>query len=251
MKTVINPNYKSLEVFIENLPDAFEEKGKTIYKARNEIKLFRVGNKLLNVKKFKKPHFINRIAYTFFRKSKARRSFENGQKIIQLGFDTPAPVAYIEIKSKCLLNSSFYICEQSPCKRLFREFEDGLSISGREAIPEALGRYVGRMHEVGILHKDLSVGNILFEVDEAGVHFCLVDLNRMRFCQINPKMGCKNFERLRGNSEFFQLIATSYAATRHLDKAVCFKWISQFQRINLKRFERKYRFKDFKKKLVQ
>ena len=95
-----------------------------------------------------------------------------------------------------------------PCNVRFRvcsgEFSDNSDISGREDILQALGVYVAELHQAGILHLDLSIGNILFEKDETGIHFCLIDINRMKFQSVDQVMGCKNFERLRGNADFFR-----------------------------------------------
>jgi len=43
---------------------------------RNVIKIVTVEGEDLNIKAFKIPNIVNQIAYGFFRKSKARRSFE-------------------------------------------------------------------------------------------------------------------------------------------------------------------------------
>lgn len=120
MKFVINPKYSALSSFIHSIPDIFEKEGVTIYKARNEIKIYNVNdeekgdNYSLNVKSYKIPIFINRIAYTFFRATKARRAYEYALKIIFKNVMTPEPVAFIEEKRCGLLNRSFFICLHTP-----------------------------------------------------------------------------------------------------------------------------------------
>ena len=76
MKIIINPTYQHLTKFIESLPQIFEYQGNSIYKARNEIKTFVVDGTTINVKSYQKPILINRIAYTFFRKTKAERAYK-------------------------------------------------------------------------------------------------------------------------------------------------------------------------------
>ena len=49
MKEVINPAYGRFEDFVRRVPRIFSEEGKTIYKARNEIKVFEVDGVELNV----------------------------------------------------------------------------------------------------------------------------------------------------------------------------------------------------------
>ena len=48
MKEVINPAYGRFEDFVRRVPRIFSEEGKTIYKARNEIKVFEVDGVELN-----------------------------------------------------------------------------------------------------------------------------------------------------------------------------------------------------------
>ncbi|MDD3906668.1 MAG: tyrosine protein kinase, partial [Bacteroidales bacterium] len=98
MTFFINPKFQFLEDFLKRLPECFEKEGHTIYKSRNEVKTFNIEGMALNVKSYRKPIFLNRVIYTFFRHSKARRAYENALEVISRGFETPAPIAYIEIK---------------------------------------------------------------------------------------------------------------------------------------------------------
>lgn len=243
MRIVINPDFLSLEGFIKRLPSCFEIDGRTIYKVRNEIKLFEENGMLINVKSYRKPIFINRIIYTFFRKSKARRAYENALEIISRGFDTARPIAYIEERKGGLLYKSYFICLQCDYNRMFREFADNSDIKGRENILQAFGRYLARMHDSGILHLDLSIGNILFDVDESGVHFCLIDLNRMKFQHIDEEKGCKNFERLRGNLDFFRVLSDSYAKDRGFNADKCLNTILKYYEKSVRKFARKSELK--------
>jgi tRNA A-37 threonylcarbamoyl transferase component Bud32 len=244
MKVVINPEFQFLEKFLKRLPDCFDTEGKTIYKSRNEIKIYELNGLVLNVKSYKKPIFVNRVAYTFLRKSKARRAYENGLEVAARGFDTPKPIAFIELKEGGLLDKSYFVSVQCPYSRMFREFAEHPDITGREDILQALGVYMAALHQAGILHLDLSTGNILFEKDETGIHFCLVDINRMRFQNIDQEVGCKNFERLRGSTDFFRVLAYSYAKTRGFDAESCTKRVLHYNEKSVKYFKRKGVFKN-------
>jgi len=243
MNIVINPEFRFLEGFLMHIPDCFELEGKTIYKSRNEIKIYEENGLTLNVKSYRRPIFVNRVAYTFFRRSKARRAYENALKVAAKGFDTPNPIAYLELKDRGLLSKSFFVSIQCPYSRMFREFADNSDISGREDILQALGIYVAELHQAGILHLDLSVGNILFEKDETGIHFCLIDINRMKFQTIGQEMGCKNFERLRGNADFFGVLANSYAKARGFEAENCLKQMLYYNKKSIETFRRKGKFK--------
>jgi len=247
MNIVIHPEYSSLEPFVKNMPALFQDGGRTIYKARNEIRVFDHAGMQLNVKSYRKPILINQIVYSFFRKSKARRAFENGLEVLKRGFDTPKPVAYIENFKLGLLKSSYFISFQSPYSRRLVEFADNSGIEGREDIPAALGVYAAKLHEADFLHLDFSSGNVLFKKDEMGVHFSLVDLNRMRFCKIDESAGCKNFERLRANPEFFKLMARSYAQARGFDADKCLNLMESYKAESIKRFHRKAQWKKIRR----
>jgi serine/threonine protein kinase len=243
MKLLLNPAYKELEPTLKKLPLLFEKQGKTIYKARNELRVIEVHGYSLNVKCYRKPILINRFIYTFFRKSKAKRAYEYALVLQEKGFGTPEPMAYMELKSNGLLSSSYFVSRHIPEFRMMREFADGSDISGREDIIVAFGVFVARLHDAGILHLDLSIGNVLFSKGSQGVQFWLVDLNRMRFCTIGQELGFKNFERLRGNTDFFKLLADTYAKERGFDPTECLKSIQKYQQQSVQDFRSKSRRK--------
>ena len=82
-----------------------------------------------------------------------------------------------------------------------------------------------RMHEQGILHRDFSPGNILFDQVEGKWRFSLVDTNRMYFGPVSVRRGCENFARLWGQTCFFELLALKYAEARGANAADCLKWM--------------------------
>ena len=86
MKEVINPAYGRFEDFVRRVPRIFSEEGKTIYKARNEIKVFEVDGVELNVKRYRVPFLINRVIYRFFRQPKAVRAYEYALRLVAKGF---------------------------------------------------------------------------------------------------------------------------------------------------------------------
>ncbi|MBC7493800.1 MAG: Kdo domain containing protein, partial [Flavobacterium sp.] len=70
-----------------NLVANFETDGELFVKgSRNTIKLFTINGLRLNIKSFRKPGFIKKIIYKYFRISKAKRSFEFGNKLLEKGF---------------------------------------------------------------------------------------------------------------------------------------------------------------------
>jgi serine/threonine protein kinase len=116
-----------------------------------------------------------------WRTPKAVRAYENAVRLCEAGIDTPQPIAYILITDKGLLRESYLVSMRSLLTRNFYEFRHH-PLEGYEPIVRAFARFTARMHQQGILHRDYSPGNILFDVDKKGeVHFEIVDINRMIF----------------------------------------------------------------------
>ncbi len=239
MKVVINPAFENLTSFLYSVPERFYNEGVTIYKSRNEIKVFEIEGTQINIKQYKVPVFINRIIYTFFRLSKASRAYKYAVKLLSKGFDTPTPIAYIHQKKCGLIQQTYFISVHSPYPRNMYEFGKG-TLSGREHIIESFARYTGHLHEAGIYHKDYSPGNILFEETSQGINFTLVDINRMKFGPVSIKKGCANFARLWGKEDLFRLIAREYAIIRKADEKECLDLILSYKERFWKKYKKKH-----------
>jgi hypothetical protein len=88
---------------------------------RNKIKLFEVDGKIINIKSFKTPHLINKIAYKYFRNPKARRSFEYATTLLEKGIGTPQPIAFFENYDAVGLKDSYYVSEQLQYELISKE----------------------------------------------------------------------------------------------------------------------------------
>jgi hypothetical protein len=227
MKIIINPAYQFLTEFIHNLPNEFCSRGEVLYKVRNEVRLIEVDGVKLVVKKFKVPHFINRIAYSFFRKSKARRSFEHSEFLIQNGFGAAFPIAYSEYLSNGLIADSYYVSLFSPFERDFNEFR-GKGIEGRSRILLDFARFTAKLHDSEIRHLDYGGGNILFRESEKGTEFCLLDVNRMTIGKVGLKAGVENFKLLYMYEESFQFLIREYARIRGFNEDICLEIIDKY-----------------------
>lgn len=238
MEVVINPKYESLTDFVYRLPEIFSSEGETIYKSRNEIKVFE-SPVSLNVKQYKIPSFFNRLVYTFVRPAKALRAYRYAFELLEKGFDTPEPVGYILFKKYGLIHRSYFISIQSPYTRRFYEFGEG-PVEGREDIIRAFARYTAGLHEAGICHGDYSPGNILFEKQNGQIRFTLVDINRMKFGEVGLETGCANFARMWGRPDFFRIVADEYARARHFDPHACFRLIMEKRNKFWKKYARSH-----------
>ncbi len=239
MKMVLHPNFLKLSPFIERIPERFEQEGETIHKLRNEIKVMVHDGVFLNVKCYRKPHFINRLAYSYFRKSKAQRAYEHGLSLLEKGIGTPMPIAYVEIMDKRLIEKSYFVTLHIQNARDFREFSDQSDVTDRKDILVAFGQFAAKMHQLDVQPLDLSAGNILFRKENEAVIFWLVDLNRMRFGRVGFNRACRNFERLRGNTEYFKLLIQSYANERGFDAGEFLKKVLVLKKKSERHFQKK------------
>lgn len=239
MRIITNPQYEYLQEFIQSLPTIFEQEGKTIYASRNIIKVISVDGLELNVKRYGIPAFFNRIIYSLFRTPKGKRAYTYPQKLLSKGFETPIPVAYIEQRVGGLIGHSYFISLQVPYRRKFYEFGDADINTCREIVI-AFARYTAALHEAGIMHKDYSPGNILFDELGGVWHFSLVDINRMYFGKVSIEEGCANFARLWGQKAFFTLLAEEYAAARGASKEQCVEWVLAYRKKFWMRYQRRH-----------
>jgi hypothetical protein len=180
---------------------------------RNVIKLFELEGVTVNIKSFKIPHLINKIAYKYFRKSKARRSYEYANRLIENGIGTPQPIAYAENFTLSGLEKSYYISEHLHTDLTFRELVLQPDYPDHENILRQFTRFTFDLHQKGIEFLDHSPGNTLIKKGSEGTyHFYLVDLNRMNFHDVmdfDSRM--KNFNRLTPKTEMLAVMSDEYA----------------------------------------
>lgn len=237
-KIVVNPTYRAYEAFVDRIPEIFKEEGKTIYKARNEIKLFEIDGCLINVKQFKVPLFVNRVIYSVLRVPKAVRAYENAQILLSKGVETPQPIGYILFRRGGLLHTSYFISFQVEGEALYELGKQPLEQTAD--IFTALGRYIAGLHKAGVWHADLSPGNILYRRIGGEIRFCLLDINRMQFGPVSVRKGCMNFARLWGKEAAFRLMAAAYAEARGADPESCVRRVLKARARFWKKYLRKH-----------
>jgi hypothetical protein len=215
---------------------------------RNKIKLFEIEGKTINIKSFKIPHIINSIAYRYFRKSKAQRSFEFAKKLIENNIGTPFPIAFYENKTLFGLKESYYVSEHFNCDLTFRELVEIPDYPDYETILRQFTQFSYLLHQKGIEFKDHSPGNTLIKKETDGNYsFHLVDLNRMEFHKaMSFELRMKNLSRLTPHKEMVKLMSNEYAKVSGENEQLIFntlwKMTANFQ-------YKYYRKKRIKKKL--
>ena len=157
MHIVINPKYNEFESFVRNIPAHFELEGELVYTARNQLKHFSVQGSDLIVKRYKIPYFIARIIYTYFRSSKAKRAYNYALKLLNIGVDSPAPIAYIEQFKDGFLTHGYFVSVYETEYSVIRDLMDGKQKD--ELLLKELAVYIADLHRKGVLHLDMSPNN--------------------------------------------------------------------------------------------
>jgi len=180
---------------------------------RNKIKIFDLDDKIINIKSFKIPNIINQFVYKYFRKSKARRSYEYATILLENGIGTPQPIAYFENFNLLGLKDSYYVSEHLVTELTFRELITIPDYCDYENILRQFTRFSFNLHEKGIEFLDHSPGNTLIKKGSKNQYeFYLVDLNRMNFhssMDFNRRM--KNLRRLTPKKDMIAIMSDEYA----------------------------------------
>ncbi len=189
----------------------FDQSSRQLGDDRNTIKIINYEGSKLVVKSFKTPNFINKIAYRFFRKSKAARSYYNAKYLEQNNIGTPSPVAYLEQYGGVGLHKSYYVSAYEDHDFTYREVTNNDDLLDKENILIQFSQFMYKMHEAGVYFLDHSPGNTLIKKDGEMYHFSLVDLNRMKFYEIPYEDRLKNFERLSPKKWMYEIMGKEYA----------------------------------------
>ena len=249
MEFRLNPTSNCSQSDIIAVIQHFSETGKMFADGkRNKIKLFELNGKTLNIKSFKKPGFINKIVYRYFRKSKARRSFEFANRLMENGIGTPEPIAFLENADVIGLKDSYYVSAHLLADLTYRELVEIPNYPDGDNILRQFTRFSYLLHQKGIEFKDHSPGNTLIKKNDQGTYdFFLVDLNRMEFHNEMPsELRMKNLCRLTPHKEMVAVMSNEYAKVSGESEekifATLWKMTADFQ-------YRFYRKKRLKKKL--
>ena len=178
---------------------------------RNIIKTTKLEGINLNIKAFKIPNIVNQIAYQFFRKSKAQRSYEYAQKLLESQVGTPQPLAYFEYKTPLLFKKSYYVSEHLDCDLTYRELTTNFEYPDYDDMLRAFTRFTYKLHEKGIHFLDHSPGNTLIKRKGTDYDFYLVDLNRMVFKPMDFETRIKNFSKLTTHKSMVEVMSDEYA----------------------------------------
>lgn len=230
MKFVLSEEYALYKNDILNILNNFKNEGVVVGRGnRNVVKYFVVKDLVLNFKSFKQHNIINRHVYKHYRRSKAHRSYDYAHMLLDKGFLTPKPIAYIENYDWIGVTSSYYISEQLQEVCTLADVLADPDFADREQIIKGYTQLIYRLHEHGIIFIDNAAGNFLIKKSEGQYLYFLVDLNRMSFYEeINITKRLKNFERLTNDRKIIESISAEYAKLSGADYELCRKKITDY-----------------------
>lgn len=196
---------------LSTLPHVFDSTGTTIYAGRNTIKRFRTGDADVVVKRFRRLGWLRGLVYTYFRKDKALRSMHNAQRLMALGIGTPQPQGCTRVRRGGVVRELYYACNHTDAVDIKTPLIDREPFD--TALADAYARFVARLHEQGVLHRDLNPTNVRYRMEGGEYRFELIDLNRMTFYDGPvPKAECME------NLTLFWWLTDVY---RHILRAYC------------------------------
>ncbi len=96
------------------------------------------------------------------------------------------------------------------------------------------------MHLAQMMHKDFTPGNILWDKNDEGYLFTVVDINRMYFGNVSVHKGLNNMKRFWGPKLFTEILAEDYAKVRNASPQEAVNYILKKRSAFWKHFSKKH-----------
>lgn len=241
---IVNPLYSRYRSFVESIAEYFSTNGEMIYNKRNVVKSFDEDGMRLVVKRYKVPLFVQRVAYTWFRPSKAKRAYVFGLRLQELGINTPEPVGCVEKKRCGLFRQGYFISTYTEHDSL-KDHRDELL--AEPIFFDSYVRFLIEMHEKGFLHGDQNLSNILFWTEDGDYRFEVIDINRSHFSDgpASKSQCLSNLMRITRDRSLSGKIVGRYAEIRGWDVDQSIEYVNK----QIDKYERKRRMRRFYHKI--
>ena len=210
----IHNQFAALRDTLLNLPECRGFTATVLQDNRNVVTKVEGPDGIFVIKDFRGMYFLNRFAYSIFRKSKAIRSFEHSERLNAMGIQTPGPVAWIDDYAAGLLTRSIFISSYLPYQTLQQYMQDTENEGPdfKITLLKDLAAFALNLHQKGVYHEDFSIGNIFVIPKRDGYDFGLTDLNRMRFLKtISYNEAMNNFRKKQFRPGDLNTFISSYA----------------------------------------
>jgi serine/threonine protein kinase len=162
---------------------------------------------------------------SLFQDSKAERAWRGALALKERRLGTASPAGYLEKRKRGFVDRSFFFAARVDGAEEIRGLFRSLQAAELGPLLSALAAFLSQCHDCGILHRDLSDGNVLVKKDDSGgILFYLLDTNRIR---LHKRLGefrrSKNLIRLGVPPEFQRYFLRAYFGDQPLPKA-CWFW---------------------------
>jgi len=174
-------------VELQILPEQLEQvPAERIFRdTRNKVWNIESDLGMLTVK-LNRARGLKKLSYRFL-ESKGKRHWNNAIHMLRRGIDTPMPVAYFERHQSAGIENNYYVTQflegAFSARDVFTSINNGEpDINGlsHDALLKVIAEFVCDMHNAGILHRDLSSGNLLLRKEGDVVKPYLIDIGRAR-----------------------------------------------------------------------
>jgi len=184
--------------------------------------------------------------------SKAAKAWRGAGFLRDAGFETAAPIAFLEKREGGFVERGYFVTERVRDGGEIRALLRGLPDDLLRPLLAALAKTLARLHDKGILHRDLSDGNILVKETAGAFRFIFLDTNRVRRRRrLGAAARAKNLIRLGIPPAHRLFFLEAYAAAKNrplsrtfvfwyaLNKKVFSGWVRFKKALRLKTISRK------------
>ena len=240
MRIHLHPDYEHLRPELRNVVLGHYRPDKVFCNRRNVVEKITIAGREYVIKKYKRPHLFNSLVYTFIRKSKARRAYEYGLRLLNLGIETPFPVAYVEVRKYGIFHTAYLLTEYCNMSTLAEVSIESMPMDKLYKLGNDLISFTIMLQEKKALPLDYNPGNIFYNYDEQSgtFSFALTDINRMRFGRLPwSKDAMRCFEQFGITTDRLYHFLLGYSIERGVDIDLCmFEFLAFRLTRKLKRF---------------